>query len=58
MPPQMMDLALRHGPYGDKSERKLSPALEDYPHGLDLGPLAEPGAALENAEQAHPGRAG
>lgn len=41
MPPQqMMDLALRHGPYGDKSERKLSlAALEDYPHGLDLGPL-------------------
>src|SRR5690606_30382640 len=39
-PQQMIDLALRHGPYGERSERKLSlPALEDYPHGLDLGPL-------------------
>lgn len=39
-PQQMIDLALRHGPYGDRSERRLSlAALEDYPHGLDLGPL-------------------
>ena len=46
MPPQqMMDSALRHGPYGDKSERKLSPAaLEDYPHGLDPAAQAESGA--------------
>ncbi|WP_217474849.1 molybdopterin oxidoreductase family protein [Stutzerimonas stutzeri] len=39
-PEQMIDLGLRAGPYGDKSERALSLArLRDYPHGLDLGAL-------------------
>src|SRR5690606_3615994 len=39
-PPPMIDPALRRRPYGERSERKLSlAALEDYPHGLDLGPL-------------------
>ncbi|SIQ33613.1 molybdopterin oxidoreductase family protein [Aquipseudomonas alcaligenes] len=41
MPPQqMIDMGLRFGPYGDKSELKLSlTALRDAPHGIDLGPL-------------------
>lgn len=41
MPPQqMIDLGLRFGPYGDKSEQKLNlAALREHPHGLDLGPL-------------------
>jgi anaerobic selenocysteine-containing dehydrogenase len=41
MPPQqMIDMGLRFGPYGDKSEHKLSlAALRDAPHGIDLGPL-------------------
>lgn len=39
-PEQMIDLGLRHGPYGERAERRLSlQALRDYPHGLDLGPL-------------------
>jgi anaerobic selenocysteine-containing dehydrogenase len=39
-PEQMIDMGLRLGPYGDKSEHKLSlAALRERPHGLDLGPL-------------------
>ncbi|MBM7060471.1 molybdopterin oxidoreductase family protein [Pseudomonas sp. UL073] len=39
-PEQMIDMGLRFGPYGDRSEQRLSLAtLRDYPHGLDLGPL-------------------
>ena len=39
-PEQMIDMGLRFGPYGDRSERKLSlAALRDQPHGIDLGPL-------------------
>ncbi|WP_323614204.1 molybdopterin oxidoreductase family protein [Pseudomonas putida] len=39
-PAQMIDLALRKGRYGDESPRKLSlETLDQYPHGLDLGPL-------------------
>ncbi|WP_338522832.1 molybdopterin oxidoreductase family protein [Pseudomonas batumici] len=41
MPPaQMIDMGLRMGPYGDASPQRLSvKALEDYPHGVDLGAL-------------------
>lgn len=41
MPPaQMIDMGLRFGPYGDRSEQRLSlAALRDHPHGIDLGPL-------------------
>ncbi|MGL4318819.1 MAG: molybdopterin oxidoreductase family protein [Pseudomonas sp.] len=41
MPPkQMIDMGLRFGPYGDKTEYKLSLAtLSAAPHGIDLGPL-------------------
>ena len=41
MPPQqMIDRALRFGPYGDQSEQKLSlERLLEHPHGLDLGAL-------------------
>lgn len=41
MPPaQMIDMGLRFGPYGDKSEQRLSLAtLRAAPHGIDLGPL-------------------
>ncbi|VXC28803.1 Formate dehydrogenase-O, major subunit [Pseudomonas sp. 8BK] len=39
-PEQMIDMGLRFGSYGDKSERKLSLAtLREHPHGLDLGAL-------------------
>lgn len=39
-PARMIDLALRKGPYGDESSWKLSlQMLDEYPHGLDLGPL-------------------
>lgn len=39
-PAQMIDMGLRFGPYGDKSEHKLSlAALHEAPHGIDLGPL-------------------
>ncbi|MCP8635224.1 molybdopterin oxidoreductase family protein [Pseudomonas mosselii] len=39
-PAQMIDFALRKGPYGDGTPWKLSlEALDAYPHGLDLGPL-------------------
>ncbi|VXC75642.1 Dehydrogenase [Pseudomonas sp. 8Z] len=39
-PQQMIDAGLRFGPYGDRSEHKLSLAtLREHPHGLDLGPL-------------------
>jgi hypothetical protein len=39
-PEQLIDLGLRAGPYGDKSELALSLAgLRDCPHGLDLGAL-------------------
>lgn len=41
MPPeQMIDMGLRAGRYGDKSEHRLSlAALREHPHGLDLGAL-------------------
>ncbi|WP_343349378.1 molybdopterin oxidoreductase family protein [Pseudomonas sediminis] len=39
-PEQMIDMGLRFGPYGDRSEHKLSlAALREHPHGVDLGPL-------------------
>ncbi|WP_339487587.1 molybdopterin oxidoreductase family protein [Pseudomonas sp. EL_65y_Pfl2_R95] len=39
-PAKMIDAGLRHGAYGDNSTHKLSlAALEEHPHGLDLGPL-------------------
>ena len=39
-PAQMIDMGLRAGPYGDRSELALSLArLRDFPHGLDLGAL-------------------
>ncbi|MCY1358036.1 anaerobic dimethyl sulfoxide reductase, A subunit, DmsA/YnfE family [compost metagenome] len=39
-PEQMIDLGLRAGPYGDRSEHKLSLArLREHPHGIDLGAL-------------------
>jgi anaerobic selenocysteine-containing dehydrogenase len=39
-PEQMIDMGLRFGAYGDKSEHKLSLAtLREHPHGLDLGAL-------------------
>lgn len=39
-PQQMIDLGLRAGPYGDRSEHRLSLAtLREHPHGIDLGPL-------------------
>ncbi|KIY38656.1 dehydrogenase [Pseudomonas sp. 10-1B] len=39
-PEQMIDLALRKGRYGDATPWQLSlAALDDHPHGLDLGPL-------------------
>lgn len=39
-PEQMIDMGLRFGSYGDRSERRLSLAtLREHPHGLDLGPL-------------------
>ena len=39
-PEQMIDMGLRFGPYGDRSEHKLSLAkLREYPHGIDLGAL-------------------
>ncbi|HWV10666.1 MAG TPA: molybdopterin-dependent oxidoreductase, partial [Pseudomonas sp.] len=37
-PDQMIDMGLRFGPYGDRSERKLTlAAVREHPHGLDLG---------------------
>ncbi|HBO0912626.1 TPA: molybdopterin oxidoreductase family protein [Pseudomonas aeruginosa] len=39
-PQQMIDLGLRAGAYGDRSEHSLSLAtLREHPHGIDLGPL-------------------
>ncbi|WP_137886745.1 molybdopterin oxidoreductase family protein [Pseudomonas sp. 2FE] len=39
-PAQMIDMGLRMGRYGDKSEHKLSLAkLQEHPHGIDLGAL-------------------
>ena len=39
-PEQMIDLGLRAGPYGDKSDFELSLSrLRNHPHGLDLGAL-------------------
>jgi anaerobic selenocysteine-containing dehydrogenase len=39
-PEQMIDMGLRFGAYGGKSEHKLSlAALREHPHGLDLGAL-------------------
>ncbi|MGK8439395.1 molybdopterin oxidoreductase family protein [Ectopseudomonas hydrolytica] len=53
-PEQMIDMGLRFGPYGDRSESKLSlAALRDHPHGLDLGPLqANLAARLKTASKA------
>ncbi len=57
-PAQMIDLALRKGPYGEATPWQLSLAtLEQHPHGLDLGPLranlaarlATPSKAVEAA---------
>lgn len=52
-PEQMIDMGLRFGPYGDKSEHKLSLAvLRDAPHGIDLGPLRPNlGARLKTADR-------
>ncbi|MFK3772005.1 molybdopterin oxidoreductase family protein [Pseudomonas sp. NPDC089406] len=39
-PAQMIDHALRKGRYGDDAPQRLSlKALDQHPHGLDLGPL-------------------
>ncbi|MCJ8168879.1 molybdopterin oxidoreductase family protein [Atopomonas sediminilitoris] len=39
-PAQMVDMAIRMGAYGDKSSHKLTlKALQEQPHGIDLGPL-------------------
>jgi len=39
-PDQMIDMGLRFGPHGDRSERQLSLArVREHPHGLDLGAL-------------------
>ncbi|MBV4490203.1 molybdopterin-dependent oxidoreductase [Pseudomonas oryzicola] len=39
-PAQLIDLALRKGPYGEATPWQLSLAtLDQHPHGLDLGPL-------------------
>lgn len=39
-PELMIDMGLRFGPYGDRSESKLSLAkLREHPHGIDLGAL-------------------
>jgi anaerobic selenocysteine-containing dehydrogenase len=39
-PAQMIDMGLRFGLYGDKSEHQLSVAkLREHPHGIDLGAL-------------------
>jgi len=53
-PAQMIDLALRKGRYGEESDWKLSlQALDEHPHGLDLGPLrANLGARLATASKA------
>jgi len=53
-PAQMIDLALRKGRYGEESAWKLSlQALDEHPHGLDLGPLgANLGARLATASKA------
>ncbi|QXH55621.1 molybdopterin oxidoreductase family protein [Pseudomonas maumuensis] len=40
-PAQMIDVALRRGPYGEQSSWALSlQVLDEHPHGLDLGPLS------------------
>lgn len=54
MPPaQMIDMGLRFGPYGDKTEHKLSlAALREAPHGIDLGPLRPNLAARLKTESA------
>lgn len=53
-PAQMIDLALRKGRYGDDSTWQLSlQTLDQYPHGLDLGPLKPNlGKRLRTAGQA------
>ncbi|MDF0731182.1 molybdopterin-dependent oxidoreductase [Pseudomonas entomophila] len=53
-PAQMIDLALRKGPRGEASPWGLSlQALDEHPHGLDLGPLqANLAARLRTASQA------
>ncbi|MCQ9818401.1 molybdopterin oxidoreductase family protein [Pseudomonas aeruginosa] len=52
-PQQMIDLGLRAGAYGDRSEHRLSLAtLREHPHGIDLGPLRPNLAAcLKTADQ-------
>jgi anaerobic selenocysteine-containing dehydrogenase len=52
-PEQMIDMGLRFGAYGDKSEHKLNLAvLRDAPHGIDLGPLRPNlGARLKTADR-------
>ncbi|HGP4173605.1 TPA: molybdopterin oxidoreductase family protein [Pseudomonas aeruginosa] len=52
-PQQMIDLGLRAGAYGDRSEHRLSLAtLREHPHGIDLG-LLRPNLAprLKTADQ-------
>ncbi|MND92852.1 Polysulfide reductase chain A precursor [compost metagenome] len=52
-PAQMIDIGLRQGRYGDASAFKLSlETLDQYPHGIDLGPLQPNLAArLKTANQ-------
>ncbi len=39
-PHELVDLGLRHGPYGESTEHELSLAkLKEHPSGVDLGPL-------------------
>ncbi|MDH0303976.1 MULTISPECIES: molybdopterin oxidoreductase family protein [unclassified Pseudomonas] len=50
-PMQMIDFALRKGAYGDASAWRLSvEKLDEYPHGLDLGPLRQNLAARLRTE--------
>ena len=53
-PAQMIDLALRKGRYGETTPWQLSlAALDEHPHGLDLGPLrANLAARLTTASKA------
>ncbi|APO83998.1 MULTISPECIES: molybdopterin-dependent oxidoreductase [Pseudomonas] len=53
-PAQMIDLALRKGRYGEATPWQLSlAALDEHPHGLDLGPLrANLAARLTTASKA------
>jgi anaerobic selenocysteine-containing dehydrogenase len=51
-PARMIDLGLRHGPYGEGSAHNLClSTLGQHPHGLDLGPLrASLSARLKTAD--------